>query len=86
VEGQNIRVLKAGEQSNLSYETQLTRIRARIGVQNLDGDLSLKPAIVREVDGRERALTDLSLDLVADPPLSARFPCSPLNPITTSLT
>ena len=57
-------MLQAGEETNLSDEADLARLRGRIGVQNLDSDGPLMAAVARKVHGRECALPYLLLDLV----------------------
>ena len=57
-------MLEAGEEANLPDEADLSRFRGGIGVQDLESDGSLVPAIARKIHGRERALPYLPLDLV----------------------
>jgi hypothetical protein len=60
-------MLQAGEETNLSDEAELSGVGCRIGVQNLECDGPLMPAVARKIYSRERALPYLSLDLVATP-------------------
>ena len=58
-------MLQFCEDANLSQEAELTRLRGRIGVEDLEGDFPIVPEVSREVDRRESALSDFALDLVA---------------------
>jgi hypothetical protein len=57
-------VLKPRDETDLPYEADLPSLGRRIGVENLDGDLSLVLQVAREVHRCVCALADLALDLV----------------------
>ena len=43
---------------------------AELGIEHLEGDMTVVPEVAREVDGRHPAASDLALDVVAP----AEFP------------
>ena len=64
VEGQDIRMLQTRQHPNFAYKSQFACVGARIGVQNLECHLAVVPCVSREIDGGERAPSDLSPDFI----------------------
>ena len=52
------------EQADLADESQLASFRGGVGVEDLDRHFSLVFEIAREVNGGERTLSDLTLEVV----------------------
>ena len=64
-EGQDLGMREARDHLDLPQESLDGKLRSEVWQEHLDGDVSAVPFVVRQVDARHPASTDLALDAIA---------------------